>query len=113
MLRVVLKLRRELELHVSVPDPAAYLKHRLARLLRVFNRLVLRFDRFDYADLHVFDPRRPRAVFWVTYEPYEAPGGGITSWNVDPKLWGCARGLLLIGGPEIDAEGAAPPCPVK
>jgi hypothetical protein len=100
---------KKLRIDVSVSDPAAYLKHRYARVVEVvYPRLVARFA---YIYLKVFDAGSGRAV--LTYS--DTPGFGVgagrqQAWHIDWRLVDCARNLPL-DDIEIDPDHAAPSCP--
>ncbi|MDX6513838.1 MAG: TolB protein [Gaiellaceae bacterium] len=91
---------------VAVPDPAAYLRHRLNTVLGVISRL-RRPPPFHDIALTV---RGPTDVVFRYTESTGNGHGTTTRWGVRPDLAGCADGLDL--GVEIDPEHVAPPCPV-
>ncbi len=103
--------RRKLRLDVSVADPAAYLKHRYARVVRVIYPGLV--SRFAYIHLTVFDRLSGRAV--LTYSDTPGFGPGATrqqAWHIAPALRDCARNLPL-DDIEIDPDHTAPPYPAR
>ena len=103
--------RRKLRLDVSVTDPAAYLKRRYARVVRVIYPGLV--SRFSSIHLKVFNRSPGRAV--LTYSGIAGFGPGNTrqqAWHIAPSLLDCARNLPL-DDIEIDPDHAAPPCPAK
>lgn len=109
-LRLLIVDRRasKLRLDVAVRDPAAYLKHRYARVVEtIYPRLV---SRFRSISLHVFDAASDRAVLSYS-DVVTAPGGGRSqAWHIAWRYLDCARNLPL-DDIEIDPDHAAPPCP--
>jgi hypothetical protein len=98
---------RRFTLNVSARDPAAYLKHRYARVVETVYRVTGRF-RFIYQ--RVFAARSATAVFSFSQIP-ESGGAYQTSWHIDSRYVACARDLPLDF--EVDPEHAAPPCPAR
>jgi hypothetical protein len=102
---------RKLRLDVSVGDPAAYLKHRYAKVVKVvYPHLV---NRFAYIYLKVFDWRSGQAVLTYSDVPGVGPGAGRQqAWRILPKYLDCARNLPL-DDIEIDPDHSAVPCPAR
>jgi hypothetical protein len=93
-------------LRVEVPDPAAYLKFRVDRLVAVVNRLTSRQRLFRSRKFVIVD-RSGRFAFWVTHT--RSGSTETTRWYVRPALEDCARNISF--SVEIDPDNVAPPCP--
>ncbi len=105
--------KRSLTLTVSVRDPAAYLKHRYARVVAlIYPALAPRFARIF---LRVVDGRTGAWVLAYADIP-DVGGEGVPtrreSWHIDWRLLDCARNLPL-DDIEIDPDHAAPACPAR
>lgn len=102
---------RKLRLDVSVGDPAAFLKHRYAKVVKViYPRLVRRFASIY---LKVVDRFTGKAVLTFSDVPGLGPGAGRQqAWHIVRSLQDCARRLPL-DDIEIDPDHSAPPCPAR
>jgi hypothetical protein len=102
---------KKLRLTVSVRDPAAFLRHRYARVVgAIYPGLA---SRFAYIYLKVVDRRSG----WVVLSYSDVPGFGAgatrqQTWRIPWGLLDCARNLPL-DDIEIDPERAAPLCPAR
>ncbi|MFN2469814.1 MAG: hypothetical protein ABR583_02280 [Gaiellaceae bacterium] len=90
---------------VSVNDPAAYLKQRVDRLVRIVIRLTAVERRFARL---AFTIRAPSGVVF-RYSRVGPVDAATSSWWVRPDLAGCAENIGF--GIEIAPDGGAPPCP--
>lgn len=97
------------ELRIAVPDPAAYLKHRVARVAATMNRLTNGQWRFQSRTLTVVG-RTGVVAFSVTVA--RTAEKVTTRWYVRTDFQDCARAIAGFDV-EIDPEHTAPPCPVS
>jgi hypothetical protein len=97
-------LRFAVRIHAA--DPAAYLKHRVHRVVDVVNTLTNRQWLFRSRTFAVVD-RSDRVVFSVTMT--RSGSSETTRWYVPPALADCARDIAF--NVDIDPDNAAPACP--
>jgi hypothetical protein len=90
---------------IEVADPAAYLKHRVGRVVAAVNRLAARrlFRSRTFAVVN----RSGRVVFSITHT--RSGSTTKTRWSVRPDMEDCARGISF--NIQIDPNHAAAPCP--
>jgi hypothetical protein len=99
---------RRYAVRIEVPDPAAYLKFRVNRVVAVVNRLTNRLWLFRSRTFAVVD-RSGGVAFSMTQA--RTGSAETTRWYVRPDLADCARNISF--DIEIDPDNAAPPCPVQ
>jgi hypothetical protein len=91
---------------IRAADPAAYLKHRVHRVVDVVNTLTNRQWLFHSRTFAVAD-RSDRVMFSITMT--RRGSNETTRWYVRPALADCARDISF--NVEIDPDNAAPACP--
>jgi hypothetical protein len=95
-------------LTVRVPDPAAYLKHRVAVVVQVMNRLTNVQWRFQSRRFAVVN-RSGSRVLWLTQ--LREGAREVTRFYVRPGLADCVRDIDFEV--EVDPDNVAPPCPAR
>jgi hypothetical protein len=95
-------------LTVKVPDPAAYLKRRVAVVVQVMNRLTNVQWRFRSRRFTVVNHSGSR-VLWL--KELREEGRETTRFYVRPGLEDCVRNIDFEV--EVDPDRVAPPCPAR
>jgi hypothetical protein len=95
-------------LTVKVPDPAGYLKHRVAGVVKVTNRLTNVQRRFRSRRFDVLNGSGSR-VLWL--RELREGGREVTRFYVRPGLEDCVRNIDFEV--EVDPDHVAPPCPAR